>query len=86
MSNIRSVVLVYYREAGVGCSTSPGSTAKIDSHREELLKLLVTAFSEVIYLPPTGQQFITINAGKTVVFLLVKVDLFCGRRHRVVCC
>jgi hypothetical protein len=43
----------YIWEAGVGCSTSPGSTAKIDSHREELLKLLVTAFSEVIYLPPT---------------------------------
>ncbi|XP_062507693.1 protein HID1-like [Corticium candelabrum] len=40
-------------EAGVGCSASPGSNAKLDNNRAELLKLLLTSFSEVIYLPPS---------------------------------
>eukprot|EP00731_Ephydatia_muelleri_P029315 Em0020g959a len=39
-------------EAGIGCSVSPGRTAAIDSHRTEIIKLLVTCFSETLYYKP----------------------------------
>ena len=42
------------REAGIGCSVSPGTTAAIDSHRTEIIKLLITCFSETLYYKPEG--------------------------------
>ena len=39
-------------EAGIGCSVSPGRTDAIDSHRTEIIKLLVTCFSETLYYKP----------------------------------
>lgn len=42
------------REAGVGFATSPPANPQYDCNRTELLKLLLTCFSEAMYLPPTG--------------------------------
>ncbi|XP_061887845.1 protein HID1-like isoform X2 [Entelurus aequoreus] len=39
-------------EAGVGFAQSPPLDSSHDSNRAELLKLLLTCFSEVLYLPP----------------------------------
>lgn len=44
----------YYREAGVGFASSPPVNPQFDCNRTELLKLLLTCFSEAMYLPPTG--------------------------------
>ncbi|XP_064406820.1 protein HID1-like [Halichondria panicea] len=42
----------YIWEAGIGCTHSPGSTKLIDNHRTAILKLLITCFSEALYLTP----------------------------------
>ena len=39
----------YIWEAGVGFAQSPPKNTQLDSNRTELLKLLLTCFSEVIY-------------------------------------
>ena len=44
----------YCREAGVGFASSPPLNPQFDCNRTELLKLLLTCFSEAMYLPPTG--------------------------------
>ena len=44
------------REAGIGCTVSPGTTKAIDSNRTEILKLLMTCFSEPLYLTPEGKR------------------------------
>lgn len=44
------------REAGIGCLASPGTTKQIDLNRAEIIKLLVTCFSESLYLDPAGEQ------------------------------
>ena len=46
---------IFYREAGVGFASSPPHVAEHDYHRAELLKLLLTCFSEAMYLPPAGK-------------------------------
>ncbi|EDO48052.1 predicted protein [Nematostella vectensis] len=46
----------YIWEAGVGFATSPPSNAQFDCNRAELLKLLLTCFSEAMYLPPTPEN------------------------------
>ncbi|XP_019873698.1 protein HID1 [Aethina tumida] len=43
----------YIWEAGVGFAHSPPRNPTYDAHRTELLKLLLTCFSETIYQPPT---------------------------------
>ncbi|XP_077406181.1 protein HID1b isoform X3 [Vanacampus margaritifer] len=43
-------------EAGVGFSQSPPLNCTHDSNRTELLKLLLTCFSEVLYLPPAEHR------------------------------
>ena len=49
----------YIWEAGVGFPRSPPSYGHIDQNRTELLKLLLTCFSETIYTPPVeGKQMI----------------------------
>ena len=49
-----SVMTFYCREAGVGFASSPPLNPQFDCNRTELLKLLLTCFSEAMYLPPTG--------------------------------
>ena len=51
----------FFREAGVGFATSPPSNPQYDCNRTELLKLLLTCFSEAMYLPPTGWFSYKIN-------------------------
>ena len=43
----------YSREAGVGFSVSPPHNLQFDINRVAILKLLLTCFSESMYLPPT---------------------------------
>ncbi|KAK9883006.1 hypothetical protein WA026_001219 [Henosepilachna vigintioctopunctata] len=43
----------YIWEAGVGFAHSPTRSPTFDSNRTELLKLLLTCFSETMYQPPT---------------------------------
>lgn len=45
-----------HREAGVGCAVSLPSTWQMDSHRTELLQLIVTCCSESLYHPPQGND------------------------------
>lgn len=49
--------MCHYREAGVGCAASQPSTWQMDSHRTELLQLLVTCCSESLYHQPQGNLF-----------------------------
>ncbi|XP_044272660.1 protein HID1 [Tribolium madens] len=56
----------YIWEAGVGFAHSPPRTPLLDSNRTELLKLLLTCFSETIYQPPTD---ITQNPNKWIAHL-----------------
>ncbi|XP_078736698.1 protein HID1 isoform X2 [Lampetra fluviatilis] len=42
-------------EAGVGFAVSPPASAQHDANRTELLKLLLTCFSEAIYQPPPSE-------------------------------
>lgn len=42
----------YIWEAGVGFAHSPPRHPQLDTHRTELLKLLLTCFSEMMYQPP----------------------------------
>ncbi|KHN83150.1 Protein HID1 [Toxocara canis] len=46
----------YIWEAGVGFATKPPQNADHDSHRTEILKLLLTCFSEVMYAPVTDEN------------------------------
>ncbi|GMT36075.1 hypothetical protein PFISCL1PPCAC_27372, partial [Pristionchus fissidentatus] len=46
----------YIWEAGVGCATRPSSTAQMDQNRTEILKLLLTCLSEVIYMPMNDEH------------------------------
>lgn len=46
----------YIWEAGVGFASSPPSNPQFDCSRSELLKLLLTCFSEAMYLPPTAEN------------------------------
>ncbi|VDM72686.1 unnamed protein product [Strongylus vulgaris] len=43
-------------EAGVGFANKPSSSAQYDQNRTEILKLLLTCFSEVIYAPITDES------------------------------
>ena len=45
-----------HREAGIGCLASPGTTKQLDLNRAEIIKLLVTCFSESLYLSPSGER------------------------------
>ncbi|XP_013385950.1 protein HID1 isoform X3 [Lingula anatina] len=45
----------YIWEAGVGFAHSPAHNAQHDYHRTEILKLLLTCFSESMYLPPVAE-------------------------------
>ena len=47
------------REAGIGCAHSPGTTPQLDSNRTEILRLLITCFSETMYLSPDGTSNVT---------------------------
>jgi len=51
LANIDSCAYIW--EAGVGFATSPPHVPLHDYHRTELLKLLLTCFSEAMYLPPS---------------------------------
>lgn len=46
----------YIWEAGVGFAHSPTRYTSHDAARTELLKLLLTCFSETMYQPPVGQS------------------------------
>jgi hypothetical protein len=50
----------YIWEAGVGFSNSPAQNYQHDYNRTEILKLLLTTFSETIYLPPLSEKTFTI--------------------------
>ncbi|XP_026285011.1 protein HID1 isoform X2 [Frankliniella occidentalis] len=43
----------YIWESGVGCASSPPHHPQYDTNRTELLKLLLTCFSETVYQPPS---------------------------------
>lgn len=44
----------YIWERGVGFANSPPHYPQYDTARTELLKLLMTCFSEIMYKPPAG--------------------------------
>jgi len=46
----------YIWEAGIGCTVPPGTTKQIDFNRTEILKLLITCFSEPLYMAPEELQ------------------------------
>uniref|UniRef100_A0A182Y609 Uncharacterized protein n=1 Tax=Anopheles stephensi TaxID=30069 RepID=A0A182Y609_ANOST len=46
----------YIWEAGVGFAQSPPRNGNMDARRTELLKLLLTCFSETMYRPPTASD------------------------------
>lgn len=46
----------YIWEAGVGFANSPSHNAQHDLNRTEILKLLLTCFSEIIYIPPSSKK------------------------------
>ncbi|CAG5090947.1 Similar to HID1: Protein HID1 (Homo sapiens) [Cotesia congregata] len=48
----------YIWEAGVGFAHSPPRYPHLDSNRTELLKLLLTCFSETMYNPPNDSAFV----------------------------
>lgn len=37
--------------------TSPGTTKQIDNNRTAILKLLITCFSEMLFISPAGKCF-----------------------------
>lgn len=47
----------YIWEAGVGFPHSPPSYGFIDQNRHELITLLLTCFSESMYVAPTGERW-----------------------------
>ena len=51
----------YIWEAGVGFSQPSQHNVQHDYNRIELLKLLLTSFSETVYLPPMGKSFTKTN-------------------------
>ncbi|KAF2888353.1 hypothetical protein ILUMI_17820, partial [Ignelater luminosus] len=56
----------YIWEAGVGFAHSPPRNPVLDSNRTELLKLLLTCFSETMYQPPSD---ISQNPNKWIIHL-----------------
>ena len=46
----------YIWQAGVGFAHAPPTSTAYNQHRNELLKLLLTCFSESMYLPPVGKS------------------------------
>ena len=46
----------YIWESGVGFAHSPAKNVIYDQNRTEILKLLMTCFSETMYLPPVGES------------------------------
>lgn len=71
----------YIWEAGVGFSQSPPHVPSHDVHRTEILKLLLTCFSETIYMTPSGRQrkifsnFHSLNHQYFSIVHLIQVDL-----------
>ncbi|XP_053564853.1 protein HID1 isoform X1 [Bombina bombina] len=63
----------YIWEAGVGFAHSPAPNHTHDLHRTELLKLLLTCFSEAMYLPPSSESSTTANPW---------VQFFCSTENR----
>lgn len=63
----------YIWEAGVGFAHSPTPNHTHDLNRTELLKLLLTCFSEAMYLPPSSE-----NSGTTNPW----VQFFCSTENR----
>ncbi len=51
----------YIWEAGVGFSQSPVHTPSNDRNRTEILKLLLTCFSETIYMSPSGEELFVLD-------------------------
>lgn len=62
----------YIWEAGVGFSQSPPLSYVHDINRTELLKLLLTCFSEAMYLPPSSERS----------YLNPWVSFFCSTENR----
>ncbi|KAK5983518.1 High temperature-Induced Dauer formation [Trichostrongylus colubriformis] len=54
LSSLETCELIW--EAGVGFANKPVSSAQLDQNRTEVLKLLLTCFSEVIYAPVTDDS------------------------------
>ncbi|CAJ0967963.1 unnamed protein product [Ranitomeya imitator] len=63
----------YIWEAGVGFAHSPAPNHTHDLNRTELLKLLLTCFSEAMYLPPSSETSGTTNPW---------VQFFCSTENR----
>ncbi|XP_065181494.1 protein HID1-like [Sycon ciliatum] len=59
LSNVDSCEYIW--EAGVGFALSPGTTGYLDGHRAELLRLLLTCFSETMYKSATSDVETTSN-------------------------
>jgi hypothetical protein len=68
----------YIWEAGVGFAHSPPRYPALDSNRTELLKLLLTCFSETMYQPPVGKWHIPV----VLVILVLIVILFVTFREQ----
>ncbi|XP_053309020.1 protein HID1 [Spea bombifrons] len=63
----------YIWESGVGFAHSPTPNHTHDLNRTELLKLLLTCFSEAMYLPPSSDSSSTVNPW---------VQFFCSTENR----
>ena len=75
----------YIWEAGVGFSSPVTHSSAHDSNRTEILKLLLTCFSQTMYLPPSGERAGWREEGSVVVVrgLVVgrRAELCCGRDY-----
>ena len=54
----------YIWEAGVGFASSPPANLQYDQNRCDILKLMLTCFSETMYLPPVGKYYYVIPVCK----------------------
>lgn len=62
----------------MGCATSPPHHPQYDTNRTELLKLLLTCFSETVYQPPAGKKsFFAVIVSKICIAVKeIKISFF----------
>ena len=74
----------YIWEAGVGFAHSPPVIITHDQNRAEILKLIITCFSETMYLPPVGECLWSPVCVNVCIWILV-LSLPCGALVVVPC-
>lgn len=64
----------YIWEAGVGFAHSPTHNHTHDQNRTEIIKLLLTCFSETMYLPPVGKCLHSFFISPNFMHMKIKSD------------